>query len=108
MMSNFYMKKGDTLPVLSVTLRGSDGNVFNLTGYTVLLKIETRLGTFISRTMTVSAPATGVATYTLTAADWLVLGVGLHRMEYEATNGSAVQTFPNAGSDFLIVSSELS
>jgi hypothetical protein len=109
-MATFYLKYRDTLPVLSVTLTGTDGLPFNLTGYTVKLHISLESGTVLTRTMTVATPASGVAEYAWAAADWTAPGglvVGVHQMEYEAVNGTARITFPNNGNDALLIVSDL-
>ena len=104
-MATFYLKYRDTLPVLSVLLTGTDGLPFNLTGYTVKMHIALEDGTTMTRTMTVSSPASGVATYSWLAADWTAPGliVGVHQVEYEAVNGLARITFPNNGNDTLLI-----
>ena len=55
---------GDTGSVLSVTCKDSaTGVVIDLTGATVKLRWEDAAGTIVSKTMTVTTPATGIATY---------------------------------------------
>lgn len=108
-MATFYLKYRDTLPVLSVTLTGTDGLPFNLTGYTVKLHVALSDGTTLTRTMTVASPVSGVAEYAWAAADWTAPGliVGVHQMEYEAVAGAARITFPNNGDDTLLVVSDI-
>lgn len=108
-MATFYLKRGDTLPVLSVALKGTDGLAFNLTGYAVELHIALQSGTQLSRNMTVSNAAGGLVEYAWVAGDWAAgqLVPGFHRMEYEATLGAAVVTFPNNSDDELVVVGDL-
>lgn len=97
MALSFYLSLSDTLPTLSVTFTQPSGTVVNLTGYTVVLRLRhqatgTTAGPF---TMTVSAPLTGVATYTFGASD-ITLAEG---WDYQATatNGAVVLHLPNDG-----------
>ena len=81
---------GDTASVLTVTCKRSDtGAVIDLTGVTVSLKWRIDGGTLVTKTMTVTAPATGVATYEFDTAD-LVAGIML--AEVEVTTGSGITT----------------
>lgn len=56
--------EGDTGSALSVTCTDTTtGAVINLTGSTVALKWESATGAVVTRAMTVSSPASGVALY---------------------------------------------
>jgi hypothetical protein len=111
--TTFALKKGDTLPALSVTLLNPDRTTHDLTGATrVDLHIELEDETKIAREMAIDAdPTTGIVTYAWVAADWDTLVVSTkqhHKMEYQVTRpGSATQTFPNRGYHRLEISEDL-
>ncbi len=113
-MGTFYLKRGDTRPVLSVALKNPDGSAFDLTGVSsVTLHVKLHDGTTFERAMVVDAdPTTGIATYTWVPTDWdtggLVVGVSIeHRMEYEVLTGTVRQTFPNSGYDVLQIAVDI-
>lgn len=120
-MGTFYLKKGDTRPVLEVALKNADGSAFDLTSATIKLLIELNNGTKLSRPMGIEGdPTDGVARYAWVAADWeadnLIVGPSPpftpqdvdHKMEYEVTQGTLIQTFPNNGWDNLRIFQDLS
>lgn len=119
-MGVFYLKLNDTRPVLEVALKNADGSAHDLTGASVKLLIKLNNGTFLSRTMAVAGnPTDGVAQYPWLPTDWdtgnLIVGPTPpftpddvdHIMEYEVTNGSSIQTFPNNGYDTLRIFTDL-
>jgi hypothetical protein len=113
----FYLKRGDTRPILEVVLRDpptgsqSVGDPHDLSGAdSVSLHIQLTDGTELTRTMTITDAVNGVVQYAWLATDWdtgnLVVGPSLplspgteeHRMEYEVKGpGAARLTFPNGG-----------
>lgn len=79
--------EGDTGAVLQVTCTDqATGAVINLTGSTVALKWEDKLGAVVSKAMTVSAPLTGVCTYQFGVDELYAPGMSF---EVVITNGSA-------------------
>ena len=103
-MAMFYLKRGDTLPVLAPVLRNPDGSVHDLTGATkAFLHIWLESGTKLAeRVMALPVdPLTGQPTYSWQESDWTdYLVVGRHRMEYEVLGpGDARLTFPNAAEE---------
>ncbi len=68
--TNADMMAGDTATTLSITITNPDGSAFNLTGYTASLQFLDSAGTTLEqKAMTISAPTTGVCTYTFAQAD---------------------------------------
>lgn len=87
---DFSFVAGDTASVLTVTCKRSDtGVVIDLTGATVRLKWRIDGGTLVTKLMTVTTPATGVATYEFDTGD---LTAGQMMAEVEITTGSGVTT----------------
>jgi len=111
-MSDFYLKQRDTRPILEVALKNPDGTAHDLTGAdSVTLNILLSTGVLISRDMEIdSDPTTGLVGYTWLTSDWTDgLVAGTHLMEYEVLDatGDVRMTFPNYGSDNLIVTADL-
>ena len=113
-MAIFYLKNRDTLPILEVALKNSDGTAYDLTGATGWkLHVRLRSGSTISRNMVVQGPAAnGVLRYTFLAADWsdptTPLVAGQHRMEYEVIGpGVARISFPSDSYDELRIIEDL-
>lgn len=103
-MARFTLKRGDTRPILEVTLVDPDGNARDLTGAdSVTLHIELSDGTKLERSMSVHDAEAGVARYTWQASDWDSgnLVAGTHTMEYEVIDGAERSTYPNDGDDTL-------
>lgn len=125
MGTDFYLKKRDTLPALTVTLLNPDGTVFDLTGSTGWkLHVLLADGTVrLVRTMVkVGLDTAGTLRYSWIEGDWgtgstpdadgsLTVGglvAGFHRMEYEVLGPlSARLTFPNNGYHRLLVVSDI-
>ena len=109
-MATFYLKWGDTT-TLEVALKDPDTTAHDLTGDTLYLHVLLNDGTTITRTMSVTDAAGGVAEYKWVAADYTTaddkLAVGTHSMEYEAVQGTDRQTFPNDGHDTLEVAEDI-
>lgn len=105
-MADFYLKYRDTRPILEVVLLNPDGSVHDLTGSTShKLHIWLNTGEKLERSLAIEgAPTAGTLRYTWQATDWtdtVKLLVGVHRMEYEVYVGTARESFPNAGYDFI-------
>ena len=128
-MRTFYLKEGDTRPILAPPLRnpaavpGGPDTAYDLTGAdSVTCHITLSDGTKISKTMAFPADrTTGIPTYAWLATDWdpgglvaspalpLADGVVDHRMEYEVLGPAAGQrlTFPNNDYDTLHIEADL-
>lgn len=105
----FTLKRGDTQPVLEVSLLNPDGSAYDPTSAVwVKLHIKLESGTVQTRTMTVVATK---PRYAWVAADWTggtPLVVGTHRMEYEVQPSAGQRlTFPNDRDDTLIITQDL-
>jgi hypothetical protein len=126
MTSIFYLKFGDTLPILKVTLLNPDGTPADLTGTTGWkLHVRKPDGSVVIRDMAIDgAPTLGIVKYIWTVADWDVLNVNgylaagpalplkqgerEHEMEYKVLSGTSRLTFPNTGYDTLRISRDIS
>lgn len=112
-MSVFYLKRGDTRPVMEVNLLDPDGTAHDLTGSTTYkLHVKIR-GVAFTRDMVPDAdPALGILRYTWLDTDWTtgtpVLARGTYSMEYEVVGpGGARMTWPNNGYDQLVVTADI-
>ena len=110
MSMKFTIKRGDTLPVLSVTLNSPDTAVDLTTAGSV--KFLFRLGTTtLERTgVVVGAPTLGVVAYTFVDADWDVgeFEDGIYRMEVQITFADlTILTIPTLGYAKLVVLPDL-
>jgi hypothetical protein len=116
MSSSFYIKRGDTLPVMEVTLLNADLlTPYDLTGAAVKLRVTVN-GVAIFRSMTiVGSPTAGKVQYAWQASDWTftppslpAISEGTHPMEVEVVPQAGGRlTFPNTGCDLLVVSGDL-
>jgi hypothetical protein len=109
-VGTFYLKRGDTRPVLEVQLKNPDGSVHDLTGSTAWrLHVYVAQTVVFTREMTKQGADTlGTLRYAWQPADWAELPtpapadrIGL-AMEFEVEGGSGHRlTFPNGGFDTL-------
>lgn len=116
-MGVFYLKHGDTRPVLEAILKNPDGTVHDLTGVTsVKLHVQVGAVPFTRDMNVVGDPTTGTVQYAWAADDWITapalpaLKAGKSKdlnMEYEAVGGSSDMTFPNNGYDTLQIWGEI-
>ncbi len=97
-----YMKRGDTLPVLTRTLKYSDGTAVNLTGATVLFQARAKsvpgvtAGTVvISAACSVTNATTGAVSYAWQEDD--TMSAGEYEAEFQATFPSGVLSVPTLG-----------
>lgn len=110
-MNSFEIVKGDTQPILSVTLVNNSGAVQDLSGadsVTLILRSQ-RTDAVVVRDMTIVAPSTsGQVSYEWQPEDWVEIGEGLHYMVYQLDDGETRVTFPNSDRDVLRVHPDLS
>lgn len=93
-MADHVMKAGDSAPAISMTLLGTDGQPYDLTGCTARIHIGRR-----GRPLTVDAAATIVSAAAGTVSySWQPEQAGLFQLEVEVTRADlSVVTFPNSG-----------
>jgi len=105
------LKRGDTSPAFTATLRDRNGDPIDLTGATLRFLMRTAetfgAGTVIdSAAAIVGAPTDGAMSYTWTAPDTLT--PGKFWAEVEVTFGSGeVETFPNVGFHEVIIEQDI-
>ena len=96
-MADFDIKRDDTRPILTLVCNDG-GSPFNLTGYTcvAIMTLASGGAPKINRAaVTLDDAANGAVSYTFSASDTDT--EGSYNFEIEATNGSAVITFPTVG-----------
>ncbi len=94
----FILKVGDTLPIIQAVLQDADGNIANLTGYT-LMQFRYKLrpnGAMVTRTATIDVAATGEVSYTWVSGDTTAAGVFDHEWVGTAAGGE-IQRWPTVG-----------
>lgn len=112
MGSQFTIKRGDTLPTLSVTIK-LNGVAVDLTNVSTATMLFKRATTVLSRYAEISpTPADGVAFYNFVADDWTAVGdsfsVGKYSMEIELTfDDNTILTSPSSGYASLVVEQDL-
>ena len=95
-MSDWAMKKGDTLPKWRVVLKNGDGSVQNLTGATILFRMKATDGDFKFQNSAtiIGDPQLGTVEYSWRPQDTAQAGSFL--AEFVAVYGSDPMTFPNS------------
>lgn len=94
-MASFYLKKGDLLPALQVTLKDQDGNIEDLTPASgVNFRFSLPDGTKLDRAATIADAVNGRVSYTWQSGDTAY--VGEIEGEFVATIGGKPKTFPSA------------
>ena len=110
-MTDFHIKRGDTLPPLQMTLSDSEG-VIDLTNVTtVKLLARAPSGVIVEREFDVDSPATGGnITYEFVAEDWeadgFVPGFWTTEVELTYADGS-ILTIPTIGQKTMQVEGDL-
>lgn len=97
-MIDFYLKKGDLVPVLSLTLQDADGEVVDLTGAIVQFNYQLRNpeGSVINRYPIIYDAENGIIEYYWEAADTSTIGI--YNGEFVVTFDDNTQmTFPARG-----------
>ncbi len=92
-MADISVPKGDKGFVMVFTVQGSTGAVYNLSGYTIKLKVW-KLGSsdapIVDTACTIVSAAAGTCSYTVGASDFLV--VGLYKCELELTKTGVIES----------------
>lgn len=97
-MIDFYIKRGDMLPALRVTLQDADGEVIDLTDASVEFNYQLRNpeGAVVSRTAVVYDAENGIIEYYWVADDTST--VGIYNAEFVVTfDDDSEMTFPARG-----------
>lgn len=97
-MIDFYLKKGDLVPILSVALQDADGEVVDLTDASIRFNYQLRYpeGDIVSRTPVIYDADNGIVEYYWEAADTATPGV--YNGEFVVTfSDSTEMTFPSRG-----------
>jgi hypothetical protein len=93
-MSDFYLKKGDLLPILSVEVKDYSGSVIDLSGCTVAFNYRLRSGEDITtRVAVVEDAAAGVVQYEWESDDTATEGVYVGEFVVTFSSGKQL-TFP--------------
>lgn len=106
-MTALFLKKGDRLPILTATLKGSDGSALDLTGATVKFQMRLR----DSDTLKVNAACTvtdaegGVVEYAWGTTDTNTSGKYL--CEFEVTINGKVMTVPGLAATEIVITDRL-
>jgi hypothetical protein len=108
MSADFYVKVGDTLPVLGATLYNADGTTLDLAGATVTFHMTRRGATepSVSGACTVTDEENGGVEYAWQADDLEV--AGRYNGEFQVVFGTGeIVTIPNDGYLWIEVTDEL-
>lgn len=102
MAIDFYIKQGDTLPVMQSTLTDASGAAVNVTGGTVLFSMTQHLGGTASlasgtASFTAGGGSVGIVSYAWQASDTATAGVYFAEWLYLAAGGAGQERFPNDG-----------
>lgn len=110
MSVDFTIKRGDTIPTLTASLKDETGAAVDLTGAAVVLNARSSQGVVRTRACVIAAPATsGVVSYTFVAGDWASdFLAGRYQLEFEVTfAGGAKLTVPTDGYKLMVVVADL-
>ena len=104
-ISNLYIDQGSTFSAI-ITIRGSDGNALNLTGFTVASQMRKSYGstTAYSFNASVYDAPTGKVRLQLSAADSSLIKPGRYLYDIEITSGS---TKTRVVEGLVIISAEI-
>ena len=94
-MADLTVPKGDYGYLLGFTVQNSAGEAYNLTGYTITLKVwrEGIPGLLLSGDCTIVVAANGTCTYLVAAGDFSRSGI--YKAEIELTKSGAVESTAN-------------
>ena len=108
-MATFYLKKGDTLPVVDAKLGSLATGAEDLTGATVLFRLRKRGASTnaISAPAAIVSPTEGTVRYSWIDGDTTSLGI--YDGEFVVTfSDGKVKTFPNNGYFIIEITANLS
>ena len=96
--ADLSIRQGDTAPAVTVAVTGADGLALDLTGTTCrfLMRELNATTPAVDAAMTLTHPATGVATYTWAAGDTDVAGIYMAEVRVALIDGT-FYTYPNDG-----------
>ena len=100
-MIDFFIKKGDVLPIIRAEFTNEDGTPVDVTNAQILFNYQVRSSgtTVVQRTGEIESAESGIVNYQWITGDSLT--AGLYKGEFIAVfNGGQQQTFPQGG--FLI------
>lgn len=102
MAIDFYIKQGDTLPVLQSTLTDASGNAVNVTGGTVTFSMTAMIGgtakvAGVTASFTAAGGSAGIVSYAWATSDTDTAGVYFAEWLYTAAGGGGTERFPNDG-----------
>lgn len=102
MLTTWYITQGDNWPPITATLTDSDGQATDLTGATVTFSMRTAAGEVLidKASCAITDQVAGMVMYTWQTGDTDTAGE--HQAEFEVTNGTHIQTYPN--DSFLLIS----
>ena len=92
---------GDTGRALQVTLQ-DDGTAIDITGATVQLLYRIAGGAITTKSMVLTTPLSGIATYTFLAPDLAAEGVLQYQVKL-TDSGGAISTFEAQGDEIRVV-----
>ncbi len=109
-MIDFYLKKGDTLPVFRAELLDADDNPVNINNSLITLHYTLRYpgSTVNTRSMDIVNPVSGLVQYTFTTGDTLTPGLYTAEIVATFTGTSQEMTFPPGSNLLLQVTEDIS
>jgi uncharacterized protein YceK len=102
-MNTITVSQNDYGYYITDTLENSDGTPFDLTDYAVAFHIWNTAQPgklLVNGTATVISNTAGTVQYNVQRTDFKILGQ--YKQEWEATTGSAKQSFPTAGNIIIV------
>lgn len=104
-MIDFYLKKGDRLPVFAAELLDADDNTVDISNTTVYFNYKLRYpgSTGVSRTMDIVNPVSGLVQYAWTSGDTSTPGLYEGEIIAEFTGGYQMSFPPGASILFQVI-----
>ena len=101
-MTTIYIPSSDAGFNLAFTIKSADGNVYNLTGYTIKLKVW-RVGQpgllLLNGSCDIDSAPDGTCHYTITASDFT--SVGTFKAELELTKAGVIESTKTFGIEVM-------
>lgn len=104
----FYIKQGDTSPLLRAVLKDAAGTAVDLTGATVRFTLRSPAGVVVVNRAAASVitAASGIVEYVWQTGD--TANAGINQAEFEVTYSDlSIETFPNFGHFRVQISKQL-